>query len=258
MTRTRFPTEDRRAAYYREKCFACHSDPSCVLARADRVRRNQNDCVTCHMVKRDLATFSHSALTNHRIVRQLGERYPEAAYHLTTADLPDLIYLNRPEGPAKPLPAITLLTAYDVLAVQESRYRKRFLEVLLQLLKDGGQEDPVVLQSIAREAQRDASSEGDSLAIRYFSMALRAGHADGGAYSQLGDLLLRAGRARDTAEVLEQGIRAFPFQPESYRLLMDAWLALHQANRSDETGRAYLDLFPEDAGMRARLERKHQ
>src|SRR5207245_3035053 len=100
---------------------------NCTMAAAERMRRNRNDCVGCHMVKRDLSTFSHSALTNHRIVRRPGQPYPENAYHLTTAELPDLVWVNRPERSAQPLPAITLLAAYDSLAPQNAHYRERFL-----------------------------------------------------------------------------------------------------------------------------------
>jgi len=248
----KLPPDKQKTAYYREKCLSCHRDQDCTITRSVRLDRNQDDCAGCHMMKRDLTTFSHSALTNHRITRKPGEPYPESAYQLTTADLPDLVYVNRPEGAVPRVPAVTLLSVYESLAPADLHYRERFLALLLRLLNEGKISDPSVLETLAREAQRDTTPEGDSIAIRYFAKAIQAGPAGWTAFAGLGDMLLRAGRAREAAEVLEKGIAEFPFQPGCYRLLLDAYTALHQQTQFDETARKYLDLFPADSGVRAR------
>lgn len=251
------PPADRKAAYYREKCLQCHRDASCPLPPAERARRNQNDCAACHMVQRDLTTFSHSALTNHRIVRNPGQPYPESAYRLTTAGLPDLVYVNRPAGPEKPLPAITLLTAYGSLAMRDANCRERYLALLLDMLNmpnRGKTGDPAVLAALASEAQRDGTPESDAIAVRYWQKTLQTGQADSTAYYDLGGLLLRAGRAKEAAGVLEECAAAFRFVPECYGMLLDAYTALHQAAPFEATAGQYLDLFPEDTGMLQRIE----
>ena len=248
----KLPRDNQKIANYREKCLSCHRDQDCTIARPVRLERNQNDCAGCHMMKRDLTTFSHSALTNHRIIRKTGEPYPESAYQLTTPDLPDLVYVNRPEGAVQPVPAVTLLSVYESLAPADLHYRERFLALLLRLLNEGKITGPAVLETLAREAQRDSTPEGDSIAMRYFVKAVEAGPAGWTAFFGLGDLLLRAGRAREAAEVVETSIVQFPFQPGCYRLLLDAYAALHQQTQFDETARKYLDLFPADSSVRAR------
>jgi len=248
------PPAGRKAAYFREKCLQCHRDASCPLPPAERARRNQNDCAGCHMVQRDLTTFSHSAVTNHRIVRKVGQPYPASAYRLTTALLPDLVYVNRPEGPEKPLPEITLLTAYQSLAPRDAHYRERYLSLLLDMQKNGKTGDPTVLAALASEAQLDGTPESDAIAVRYWTKTLQAGLASSKAYSDLGGLLLRAGRAEEAAGVLQKCAAAFPLEPECYRMLLDARAGLHQAARFEKTAREYLDLFPEDADTRQRIE----
>jgi hypothetical protein len=248
------PPPERKAAFFREKCLHCHRDASCTLRPAERAQRNGNDCAACHMVRRDLTTFSHSALTNHRIVRNAAQPYPESAYRLTTALLPDLVYMNRPEGPEKPLPAITLFTAYKNLASRDAHYRERYLSLLLNMLKDGTTGNPAVLAALASEAQLDGTPESDAIAVRYWTKALQAGQADSKAYSDLGGLLLRAGRAEEAAGVLQQCAVAFSLEPDCYRMLLEARTTLHQAAQFEDTARQYLELFPEDSDMRKHIE----
>jgi len=248
------PPPERRAAFYREKCLHCHRDRSCTLPPAERAQRNRNDCAACHMIRRPLTTFSHSALTNHRIVRRADQPYPESAYRATTAIAPDLIYVNRPEGRDKPLPAITLFTAYQNLAPRDPRYRERYLSLLLKMLNEGRTGDPAVAAALAAEAQLDGTPESDAIAVRYWTKALQAGQSTSKAYSDLGGLLLRAGRAEEAASVLERCAAAFPLEPDCYRMLLEARTSLHQTAQFEETARQYLELFPEDSDMRKHIE----
>jgi len=168
--------------------------------------------------------------------------------------LPDLVYVNRPAGPEKPLPAITLLTAYGSLALRDANCRERYLALLLDMLNHGKVGDPAVLAALASEAQRDGTPESDAIAVRYWQKTLQTGQADSTAYYDLGGLLLRAGRAEEAASVLEGCATAFRFEPECYGLLLDAYTALHQGTRFEATAGQYLDLFPEDTGMQQRIE----
>ena len=52
-------------AYYRSKCFICHTDTSCSLPLKER--QGANDCAGCHMPKRNLSDIPHTALTNHQV-----------------------------------------------------------------------------------------------------------------------------------------------------------------------------------------------
>src|SRR5207244_4454741 len=89
------PAEEEVPRYFRAKCLACHTESSCKVPLAARQAQSPPDnCIGCHMPKRNLKVISHSALTNHRIVAAADEPFPDAAFHMTTPALPDLVHLN--------------------------------------------------------------------------------------------------------------------------------------------------------------------
>jgi tetratricopeptide (TPR) repeat protein len=55
---------ERPAAYFREKCLACHSDLAPSHAAPGR------DCVGCHMAQRPAKDGGHTAFTDHRISKR--------------------------------------------------------------------------------------------------------------------------------------------------------------------------------------------
>ena len=93
------PAKQDAPAYYRAKCLDCHNEKSCALPAAVRQRKTPpDDCAGCHMPKRDVQTIAHAVLTNHRIVAQAEEPYPDAAFHMTSPQLPDLVHLTAIPG----------------------------------------------------------------------------------------------------------------------------------------------------------------
>ena len=61
------PAPSARAAYFRDKCLACHRDQRCW--RGD-------DCAACHMPKARVVDGGHGVLTDHRIPRRPSEAAP--------------------------------------------------------------------------------------------------------------------------------------------------------------------------------------
>ncbi|MCA9205427.1 MAG: hypothetical protein KDA59_20385, partial [Planctomycetales bacterium] len=60
------PPEDK-VAYYKQKCFSCHSSDNCGLELAERREHQpQDNCVACHMPTSD-TDIPHIAFTHHRI-----------------------------------------------------------------------------------------------------------------------------------------------------------------------------------------------
>ncbi len=91
------PAKEQAPAYFREKCMACHTQASCTAAPALRQRTSPPDnCIGCHMPKRDVQEISHSVLTNHRIVATPDEPFPESAFQMTTDATPGVVHLNAP------------------------------------------------------------------------------------------------------------------------------------------------------------------
>jgi Flp pilus assembly protein TadD len=71
------PPEEKRLAYYRGRCLACHTDESCSASPA--ARRQQNDhCTACHMPRIASSDVAHTAMSDHRIPRRAGTVRPSA------------------------------------------------------------------------------------------------------------------------------------------------------------------------------------
>jgi Tetratricopeptide repeat/Doubled CXXCH motif (Paired_CXXCH_1) len=66
----RLPEPSAKAAYYRERCLACHERKGCALPSAERQARGQgDDCVACHLPRPAVKNLPHTAGTDHRIPR---------------------------------------------------------------------------------------------------------------------------------------------------------------------------------------------
>jgi tetratricopeptide (TPR) repeat protein len=58
------PSAEERVAFYRARCLACHVGPKFNAAAH---HPEQQDCVACHMLRRDTSDISHEQLTDHDI-----------------------------------------------------------------------------------------------------------------------------------------------------------------------------------------------
>ncbi len=129
------PARAEAPAYFKQKCLACHTKKSCSLPLAQRRQSTPpDDCAGCHMPKREVTEIRHASITNHRILAQPGEGFPEEAFHQTTAALPDLIHLNPAPGQkAVAPPPLTLLQAYGELSANKPEYAARYFALLDQM-----------------------------------------------------------------------------------------------------------------------------
>lgn len=62
------PEETKKAGYYRDRCFQCHTDSSCTAPAPARASA-ANNCVQCHMPRTGAPTVKHAAFTDHSIPR---------------------------------------------------------------------------------------------------------------------------------------------------------------------------------------------
>ncbi|HZU38448.1 MAG TPA: multiheme c-type cytochrome, partial [Gemmataceae bacterium] len=64
------PPENKKIAYYRDRCLQCHTARTCTLSLAERRRLSPADsCTQCHMPRFPTADVAHTAATDHRILR---------------------------------------------------------------------------------------------------------------------------------------------------------------------------------------------
>src|ERR1700719_1473503 len=248
------PAKQEASRYFRLKCLSCHTEKSCAVPVAIRQRKNPpDDCSGCHMPKRDLREISHSMLTNHRIIRDSGEPYPDRAFHITTPALPDLVHLNALPGQKEvPLPSITLLQAYGQLIGAHPEYRERYI-ALVEKLRRSAPDDIAVLEAFAYRALQNKNKEGTAEAIEYLNHAINRGSMSPADFEQCGSLLITAGRQAEAVDLLQRGIKMITHDGELYRLLGSAYLSQNKIREASDVLTHANQLFPENIAIRALL-----
>jgi hypothetical protein len=249
------PSAQQAPEYFRQKCLTCHTEKSCAIPLASRQRKSPpDDCATCHMPKRDVTVISHSVLTNHRIVAQAEEPFPQAAFHLTTAQLPDLVDLSSdPNNPTAPDP-LTRLQAYSQIVLRYPEYRARYWALANQL-KATHEKNISVLEALADEAVQKRSEEDSTLAIRYLKEAIGQGATNPVDFEELANLLMASGRDPEALAVLPQAINMAPYDANLYRQYVKLLLKQNRVREACAHTTDAAKKFPQDDSLRDFLSR---
>ena len=219
------PVAQQASEYFRQKCLTCHTEKSCAIPLTVRQRKTPpNDCAGCHMPKRDVTAISHSVLTNHRVVAQAEEPFPEVAFHLASEQLPDLVNLSAGPGkPTSPEP-LTRLQAYAQIVLRHPEYRARYWSLANQL-KVPHAKNLYVLEALADEAVQKHTQQDSKLAIQYLKDAIEGGTTNPIDFEELASLLIAAGQKNKALDILPQGMRVAPYDANLYgqyaKLLVD-------------------------------------
>lgn len=245
------PSPLETPAYFRRQCLTCHTEKSCALSPAARhAKTPPDDCAGCHMPKQNLQEISHSSLTDHRIPARPDEPLPEEAFHLTTPQIPDLVYLDAiPKAPPTPVPPQTLLRAYGELMATHPEYRGRY-ESLLDSFARTKTDDPLIFSALARKNMVEGSS---AAAENYFEQAIQFGSTDAFDFEQAATFQVKAGHAQQAIATVTRGLAANPYSPRLYRLLAALYISKKDYNDALRVMRKDLELFPEDTFMRSLL-----
>jgi hypothetical protein len=243
------PSAEQAAAYFRQKCMACHIEKSCAVPLTLRQRKNPpDDCAGCHMPKRNVTVISHSVLTNHRIIAEAEEPFPDAAFHMATPQLPDLIHLNasktRPDAPSP----LTLLEAYSQVMLSHPEYRSRYWAIAKEL-ENSHPHSVLVMEALADWALQNKSADRSALAIRYLKSAILHGATNPADFEQLATLLIAANRESDALRVLQQGAQLVPYHAELYRLMARLQFSANRTQEACEVVVKGLEKFSQDAAM---------
>ncbi len=244
------PGREESPAYFRQKCLACHTEKSCAVPVTIRQRKNPpDDCAGCHMPKRDVTVISHSVLTNHRIVADADEPFPDFAFHMNTAQLPDLVHLSAIPGRQDPPSELTRLQAYGQVMLSHPEYRQRYW-ALAEQLEGTLPENVFVLEALADRALQQKTHEGITAAIRYLDGAAKRGTTNPADFQQLGNLLLASGREIEAVSNFQKAISLFPYDPEPYRSLARSYILSQKKVEACEVLGKAVQLFPLDPGIR--------
>lgn len=250
------PSASAAPEYFRKRCLKCHSEKSCSLPIKVRLEKTPpDDCAGCHMPKQNLQLVSHSALTNHRIVAYAGEPFPEAAFHMATGQMPDLLHLDAiPAKQSAPVPPLILLEAYGQVKDSHPGYGPRF-NAWLDKAAQTNPEDAYVLAALGRRKAAEVSPQGKAEAIKLLSKAIHSGWTETPDYALLAELLAESGRTPEGIVVLKRGIEVNPSDDGLYRMLMAQYVNLQQYDNALGVIKQELAIFPQDPFMRDLLKK---
>jgi Tetratricopeptide repeat len=251
------PSREEAPGYFNSKCLTCHTNQSCKLPVQVRMQQKPvNNCIGCHMPKRDIQVISHSSATNHRIVARLDEPFPDVTFKQTTASLPDLIHLNPAHRPASgeqaaPPPLLTLLQAYGELAENKPEYVAAYLKVLGRL-EQTQPDDPLVQAALGR---RDLKSGNFSSAARHLRRSIESRPTVATTYADLADALSHLGKTEEALPQIEKAIQLDPFNPVTRKMLVVNLIGAKQYTEAHKALEDYLKIFPQDDFMRQMMDR---
>ena len=247
------PTATEAPDYFRQRCLTCHTEQSCSVPLAERQKQKPADnCISCHMPKRDVKAISHSVLTNHRVVRTPQEPFPNAAFKMTTPQLPDLVHLSAEPGKTVAVPPLTLLQAYRQVMLSHPEYRPRYWR-LAQELDKTEPNHVAVLQGLADLSLQQRTQEGLNAAIAYLDRARQRGMTQPADFEQLAKMLIATHQEPRALEVLRQGIEVIPYDAELYRLLNRTYSSLQKTGEACQVLKKANENFPQDDSIRELL-----
>jgi tetratricopeptide repeat protein/cytochrome c554/c'-like protein len=245
------PGRDEVPAYFNAKCLECHRIRSCTQSPAERQKTKPADnCIGCHMPRRDSPETIHTSLTNHRILRNVGEPWPEEAFNQTTAGIPDLVHINRSADGTSEIDPPVLLEAYRQIAERRPDYGDAYQRVLSDL----EQTDPDQA-SVQEGLGRRALGDGDPVrAVAHFERACALNPKSASAYSYLSQALLEENKLEEAIEASRKAISLSQFNSLYRRALIEQLIAAKEYQKAIDEMELYLELFPEDSFMRKMLE----
>jgi len=246
------PSREVAPHFFAEKCMKCHTDKSCRAASETRQHTDPPDnCIGCHMPKRDVRVIQHSSITNHRILARPDEPFPDVTFSQTTSSLPDLINLNpSPTSKNDPLPRLTLLQAYGELSETHPQYVSRYFAVLSELASS--EANNAMVQSAL--GHRDLKNGQCAQAAQHLQRSIQIDPRQASVYGDLAEALAKLDRRGESVAALQSGIALDPFNPVLQKSLI---VQLVQAKRYAEAKTAlehYLEVFPQDDFMRRMLD----
>lgn len=246
------PSRQEVPAYFNSKCLTCHTEHSCKPPLETRQQSKPADnCVGCHMPKRDIGVISHSSATNHRILARPDEAFPDITFQQTLPSLPDLVHLNPAPGQENtPPPPLTLLEAYGELAANRHEYVEPYLKVLDEL-ENTQPENALVQAALGR---RELKKGDFQVAADHLRHSLQLG-PQATTYADLSESLSKLNKTEESISPLEKAIEMDRFDPVMQKTLIVRLIQLKEYARAQTALEHYLEIFPQDSFMREMLAR---
>ncbi len=168
-----------RVAFYRQQCLHCHTEETCKLERAERLKKEARDyCVACHMPQAD-TDVAHVAFTHHRIGRHAKQLPAEL-----NRGVPRLVPTDDVSGLSLLEQKLNLGLAYHDASDNVPLYRAVFRELsrgLLEEVRAAGLRQGQMALALAenyfrqRELQRASACAREAVEANDSSVETRSG-----------------------------------------------------------------------------------
>jgi Flp pilus assembly protein TadD len=255
------PTAAEAPAYFNGKCLTCHAAASCTAPQSARQATAHNggpadNCIGCHMPKRDIRVISHSTATNHRIPARPDEPFPEETFNQTTASMPDLIHLNAigaRDSHANPTPALLRLEAYDLLKAAKPQFTASWLKTLSEL-ESAPPTDPAQAAIVeAALGHRELEAKNLPQAIDHLQRSLKFNPLQPNVYVDLSETQDQSGLTEDAIATQKKAVELDPFVAAMQKTLVFRLINGKHYDEATAAMEKYLENFPEDDFMRKML-----
>jgi hypothetical protein len=247
------PTAAEAPRYFNGKCLSCHTAASCTApAEARQQTAPADNCIGCHMPRRDIRVISHSTATNHRIIARPGEAFADEAFTQVTAAMPDLIELNPQgeRGAKAALPsALTRLQAYAILKLAKPQFAASWRQSLAEL-ETADAENAIVQAALGH---RDLEDHKLPEAIDHLQHALRLDPEQSVVYLDLSEAEDQGGRVEEAIAAARKAVELDPFATGPQKALIARLIGGKHYDEAEAAMEKYLDNFPEDDLMRKML-----
>ncbi|MEO5896344.1 MAG: multiheme c-type cytochrome [Vicinamibacterales bacterium] len=175
------PGAEEKAGYYRARCVACHAP------MAERHYSRQQDCTACHMPRMESADIAHTAVTDHRIIRQRQNDGSQSG------ELGSLVQFGNPRPAARDLGL-----AYGEVALRGNAFAAREAFRLLQDARQVQPEDRAVLTRLGYLHQ----ARGDlDIAEKLYEQVRKQDSDDAVVAGNLGVFYARRGTLKQSLEL---------------------------------------------------------
>jgi tetratricopeptide (TPR) repeat protein len=258
------PKEEERVSYYRgdpkdehgrmkRGCYSCHTETSCHLTPVERRRRNpQDSCIDCHMPARPGARVAHSAVTDHRILRDPARAASSSAVN-QPLDLPIVHFhrdLVRNDADTKRDLSLALVALQGGGPGSAGEFiRSRVLPGLDIALKRHPDD---VLAWIGRGHAQALLGENER-ALEAFSTALKLSPDHEEALYSSARLLAQVGRLNEALDRARRLVRLNPWVSQNQHLLADVLIGGREWEEAATVIRNTLASNPGDTTARAQL-----
>ncbi len=249
------PEEDRRIAFFRDRCVACHTDLDPCSGPSDERTAVADSCVDCHMPKLVLISSAHVSQTDHRIVRNKSVDFEDRSKAVIQSDfffeetdqLPDLekrravAIVNAKNGSASNelLEELRLLRVqfpqdgFLAIALGGVSVSRNDYQSALKSLLDAAACPPTEELALEILTQITYLAQDWPSAFKTFEMSLRLNPYRSQTLAIKADAMFRTGQAQQSIDVAKEALKHNPSLIEVHQWLRDTYKKLGRIEESD-------------------------